>query len=217
MGPRDADRGDACRLRFAGPGRQSSVHRRVELHRMAARAHGADGAKPRPVRACLAAAAVQHAGSGDRMGARPGVPGTQAQHRALGSLGPGLAFRQVPSRRRPDRTNPAGRGSQPRFGGVLAPQHRAHLADRGRGAGGGIRTWRPPARVALRWLADRPGVAAPLLGARNAEQLRDNLLAADLTLDERQRSELDDVSAPMTPDYPYRLLAEGTAERRRLL
>jgi len=75
----------------------------------------------------------------------------------------------------------------------------------------------PPARVALRWLADRPGVAAPLLGARNAEQLRDNLLAADLTLDERQRSELDDVSAPMTPDYPYRLLAEGTAERRRLL
>ena len=75
----------------------------------------------------------------------------------------------------------------------------------------------PPARVALRWLADRPGVAAPLLGARNAEQLRDNLLAADLTLEERQRSELDDVSAPMTPDYPYRLLAEGTAERRRLL
>ena len=162
MGPRDADRGDACRLRFAGPGRQSSVHRRVELHRMAARAHGADGAKPRPVRACLAAAAVQHAGSGDRMGARPGVPGTQAQHRALGSLGPGLAFRQVPSRRRPDRTNPAGRGSQPRFGGVLAPQHRPHLADRGRGAGGGVRTWRASG-------AGRPALAGrPARGRRPA-------------------------------------------------
>ena len=75
----------------------------------------------------------------------------------------------------------------------------------------------PPARIALRWLADRPGVAAPLLGARTVEQLTDNLKASDLTLDEVQRQRLDDVSAPPTPDYPYRLLAEGGAERRRLL
>ncbi len=74
----------------------------------------------------------------------------------------------------------------------------------------------PPARVALRWLADRPGVAAPLLGARTVEQLRDNLMAAELTLSEQQRSRLDDVSAPATPDYPYRLLAENTAERAKL-
>ncbi|TMG02111.1 MAG: aldo/keto reductase, partial [Chloroflexi bacterium] len=40
----------------------------------------------------------------------------------------------------------------------------------------------PPARVALRWLADRPAVAAPLLGARTADQLRDNLMAAEITL-----------------------------------
>ena len=75
----------------------------------------------------------------------------------------------------------------------------------------------PPARVALRWLADRPAVAAPLLGARSADQLRDNLMAADIALSEEQRSRLDRVSAPATPDYPYRLLAEGTAERRKLL
>jgi len=75
----------------------------------------------------------------------------------------------------------------------------------------------PPARVALRWLADRPAVAAPLLGARTVEQLSDNLKATDLTLDEVQRKRLDDVSAPLTPDYPYRSLAEGAAERRRLL
>ena len=73
----------------------------------------------------------------------------------------------------------------------------------------------PPARVALRWLADRPAVAAPLLGARTADQLRDNLM--DIALSEEQRSRLDGVSAPATPDYPYRLLAEGTAERRKLL
>jgi len=75
----------------------------------------------------------------------------------------------------------------------------------------------PPARVALRWLADRPGVAAPLLGARTVEQLRDNLLAADISLDEGQRAGLDAASEPATPDYPYRLLAENAAARRSLL
>ncbi len=75
----------------------------------------------------------------------------------------------------------------------------------------------PPARVALRWLADRPGVTAPLLGARSADQLRDNLMAGDLQLDDAQRAHLDEVSAPMTPDYPYRLLAENAAARRSLL
>jgi aryl-alcohol dehydrogenase-like predicted oxidoreductase len=75
----------------------------------------------------------------------------------------------------------------------------------------------PAARVALRWLADRPGVAAPLLGARTVEQLRDNLLATDLLLDEEQRLRLDAVSAPDTPDYPYRLLAENAAARRSLV
>jgi aryl-alcohol dehydrogenase (NADP+) len=75
----------------------------------------------------------------------------------------------------------------------------------------------PPARVALRWLADRPGVTAPLLGARTVEQLRDNLLAADISLDDGQRVRLDAVSEPNTPDYPYRLLAENTAARRSLL
>jgi aryl-alcohol dehydrogenase-like predicted oxidoreductase len=75
----------------------------------------------------------------------------------------------------------------------------------------------PPARVALRWLADRPGVAAPLLGARTVEQLRDNLLAADISLDKGQRARLDAASEPATPDYPYRLLAENAAARRSLL
>jgi aryl-alcohol dehydrogenase-like predicted oxidoreductase len=75
----------------------------------------------------------------------------------------------------------------------------------------------PPARVALRWLADRPGVAAPLLGARTVEQLRDNLLAADISLDKGQRARLDAASEPVTPDYPYRLLAENAAARRSLL
>jgi aryl-alcohol dehydrogenase-like predicted oxidoreductase len=75
----------------------------------------------------------------------------------------------------------------------------------------------PPARVALRWLADRPAVVAPLLGARTVAQLRDNLMAADLSLDTDQRTALDEVSEPPTPDYPYRLLAENAAARRSLI
>jgi aryl-alcohol dehydrogenase-like predicted oxidoreductase len=75
----------------------------------------------------------------------------------------------------------------------------------------------PPSHVALRWLADRPGVTAPLLGARTADQLMDNVKAADLELSGEQASRLDEVSAPATPDYPYRLLAENAAERRKLL
>jgi aryl-alcohol dehydrogenase (NADP+) len=74
-----------------------------------------------------------------------------------------------------------------------------------------------PAHVALRWLADRPGVTAPLLGARTADQIADNLKAADVSLSDEQRRRLDEVSAPATPDYPYRLLAENTAERKSLL
>src|SRR2546428_12937471 len=75
----------------------------------------------------------------------------------------------------------------------------------------------PPARVALRWLADRPGVGAPLLGARTVEHVRVNLLAAANSPDKGQRAGLDAASEPATPDYPYRLLAESAAARRSLL
>ena len=41
----------------------------------------------------------------------------------------------------------------------------------------------PPAQVALSWIADRPSVIAPIVGARTVEHLRSNLGAAELTLD----------------------------------
>lgn len=60
-----------------------------------------------------------------------------------------------------------------------------------------------PAQVALAWLHAQPGVTSVILGARNTEQLADNLAAAsvELTADELQR--LDEVSAPLAGDYPY--------------
>ena len=53
----------------------------------------------------------------------------------------------------------------------------------------------PMAAVALRWLADRPTVTAPIASARSVEQLADLLPMRDLRLDDEQTRALDDASA----------------------
>lgn len=49
--------------------------------------------------------------------------------------------------------------------------------------------------VALCWVRDRPGVTAPILGARTAAQLRAALNVDDVTLPAEIVAALDDVSA----------------------
>jgi len=53
-----------------------------------------------------------------------------------------------------------------------------------------------PLEVALAWVRDRPGVVAPIVGARTAAQLRGALTVEELTLPEEIVSALDEVSAP---------------------
>ncbi|MCW2743018.1 MAG: putative aryl-alcohol dehydrogenase [Blastococcus sp.] len=53
----------------------------------------------------------------------------------------------------------------------------------------------PVPAVALRWLADRPTVVAPIASGRNVEQLADLLPMQDLVLTEDERQVLDDASA----------------------
>ncbi|AGM07985.1 aldo/keto reductase [Amycolatopsis keratiniphila] len=53
-----------------------------------------------------------------------------------------------------------------------------------------------PVAVSLAWLRDRPGVVAPLIGARTVEQLEESLAGLDLHLPEEHRRRLDEVSAP---------------------
>jgi aryl-alcohol dehydrogenase-like predicted oxidoreductase len=60
-----------------------------------------------------------------------------------------------------------------------------------------------PLAVALGWVRDRPGVAAPIVGARTAAQLLGILAEADVVLPQEIREALDDVSAPTT-GYPER-------------
>ncbi|MCW2602318.1 MAG: putative oxidoreductase, aldo/keto reductase family [Pseudonocardiales bacterium] len=60
-----------------------------------------------------------------------------------------------------------------------------------------------PSQVAYSWVANRPGVTAPIMGAKTLTQLESNLAAADLLLDDESSKLLDDVSAPMPDEYPY--------------
>ncbi len=57
-------------------------------------------------------------------------------------------------------------------------------------------------QIALNWLLQRPSVANVIIGARNEEQLRQNLGAVGWTLTAEQVGRLDAASAT-TPAYPY--------------
>ncbi len=57
-------------------------------------------------------------------------------------------------------------------------------------------------QVALNWLLQRPTVATVIIGARNEQQLRQNLDAAGWNLSPEQISKLDRASE-VTPIYPY--------------
>ncbi len=65
-----------------------------------------------------------------------------------------------------------------------------------------------PLHVALAWVRDRPGVAAPILGARDAHQLSQALSVEALTLPVEINGALDDVSAPVHryPDHDWSTL-----------
>lgn len=57
------------------------------------------------------------------------------------------------------------------------------------------------ATVALAWILAKPFVTSVIIGAKRADQLRDNLAAVDLELSADELKQLDDVSA-LPPEYP---------------
>lgn len=63
-------------------------------------------------------------------------------------------------------------------------------------------TGRSHSQIALNWLLHRPTVTSIIFGARNEQQLRDNLAAVEWKLSEEQIKKLDEASAT-TPIYPY--------------
>ncbi len=63
-------------------------------------------------------------------------------------------------------------------------------------------TGRTVPQIALNWLLSRPTVATVIVGARDEDQLRQNLGAVGWQLDAEQIARLDKASAT-TPPYPY--------------
>lgn len=71
---------------------------------------------------------------------------------------------------------------------------------------------RTPPQVAINWLLQRPGVTSPIIGARNIEQLEDNLGAAGWTLSDEHMARLTEVSEVQLP-YPHDFIAEAQERR----
>jgi aryl-alcohol dehydrogenase-like predicted oxidoreductase len=95
-------------------------------------------------------------------------------------------------------TIPAGsRGANSERQAFVAPyldDDRTHIVDGVLAAADGLGV--SPVVVAIAWVRDRPGVVAPIVGARTAAQLGTSLIAETLTLPDEIRTALDDVSAP---------------------
>ena len=68
------------------------------------------------------------------------------------------------------------------------------------------------AQIALAWVKDRPGVGPVVLGARNEQQLRENLAAASIKLTQEQHDHIEAVARP-APIYPYWHRAMHATER----
>ena len=58
-----------------------------------------------------------------------------------------------------------------------------------------------PARIALAWVIQQPGITSTIIGAKRVDQLNDNLEAVHLKLTDKDLAEIDAVSA-LTKEYP---------------
>ncbi|MEM6842318.1 MAG: aldo/keto reductase [Bacteroidota bacterium] len=55
----------------------------------------------------------------------------------------------------------------------------------------------PIARLSMAWLLAQPGVGSIIVGARNPQQVKDNVAAMEVTLSERVVEELDEITKPL--------------------
>lgn len=69
------------------------------------------------------------------------------------------------------------------------------------------------ARVALAWVLSRPFVTSVIIGAKNVDQLKDNLAATDLNLTASQLTLLDEASA-LPNEYPGWMVGFQNRDRR---
>jgi aryl-alcohol dehydrogenase-like predicted oxidoreductase len=97
------------------------------------------------------------------------------------------------------------RGASEHFGRFIQPyldERSSSIVDAVLTAADGLGV--SPVAVALAWVRDRPGVVAPIVGARTAAQLQASLASENVQLPPAIRAALDDVSAPVI-GYPEKL------------
>ena len=101
------------------------------------------------------------------------------------------------------------RGASPHFGGFVQP----YLGDHGQRVVGALVTAAEglgvtPLELALAWARDRPGVVAPIVGARTAAQLRGSLASEHIVVPVEISEALDEVSEPHR-SYPDLAVGRG--------
>lgn len=69
------------------------------------------------------------------------------------------------------------------------------------------------AQIALAWLLHQPVVTSIIIGAKNTDQLSDNLKAIDVVLNEDELEKLNDASK-LAPEYPGWMLERQGADRK---
>ncbi|GAA2793876.1 aldo/keto reductase [Saccharopolyspora taberi] len=120
-----------------------------------------------------------------------------AHHHGIGTLAWAPLGRGVLTGKYRHGTPANSRGADPQLAGYL-DHHRteraARIVEAVTTAAEGLGT--SPLAVALAWVRDRPGITAPVLGARTTHQLKAALTAEDITLPPAINAALDDVSAP---------------------
>ncbi|HEY1406222.1 MAG TPA: aldo/keto reductase, partial [Spirochaetota bacterium] len=68
------------------------------------------------------------------------------------------------------------------------------------------------AQIALSWLSRKPGVTSILIGAKNKDQLMDNIASTKLILTDNELKELDDISS-LTLEYPGWMMLRQMQDR----
>lgn len=68
------------------------------------------------------------------------------------------------------------------------------------------------ARIALAWVLAKPGVTSVIIGAKNTDQLLDNIKAVDVSLTTEQMDQLNEISATPAP-YPQWMIQRQGGDR----
>lgn len=68
------------------------------------------------------------------------------------------------------------------------------------------------ARIALAWVLTKPGVTSVIIGAKNTDQLMDNIQAVEISLTKEELDKLDQVSATTKP-YPQWMIERQSGDR----